>query len=222
MGPLALASRMRKGLPSGDLVPKRLASIVCEVVSSVVTEWLQRAVVATGVAFLLPVLGVAAAQATGPKIDISFEEGGSPGEQILHVETDFGVVGSAACKVLCVYPDYAALHPWIKESRVEAVGPGGTQVVYFVLDLPWPVGRQWSRLSVERFGDRTMAWSQVEGSFRKNHGTVLLHPEGGKTHLSYWAVIDVGVPALLARPFQEQFVREFLLAVYDAAQRGAY
>ena len=187
-----------------------------------ITEWLKRVVVATGAALLLLAAGVAQAQETGPKIDIVFEQGGSPGEQIIHVETDFGVVGSAACKVLCVYPDYAALHPWIKESRVESVEPDGTQIVYFVLDLPWPVGRQWSRLSVERFGDRTMAWSQVEGSFRKNHGTVLLRPEGGTTHLSYWAVIDVGVPGALARPFQEQFVREFLQAVYDAARRGSY
>ncbi|MGD2062985.1 MAG: hypothetical protein PVF51_05310 [Nitrospirota bacterium] len=193
-------------------------------VNSVVTEALKRAVVPAGAAVVLLLLAtaVAMAQETAPAIDISFEPGGTPGEQILHVETDFGVVGSAACKVLCVYPDYAALHPWIKESRVEAVEADGTQIVYFVLDLPWPVGRQWSRLSVERFGDRTMAWSQVEGSFRKNHGTVLLNPEGGRTHLSYWAVIDVGVPPVLARPFQEQFVREFLQAVYDAARRGTY
>ena len=160
-----------------------------------------------------------AAQAAGPKIDISFEQGGSPGEQIIHVETDFGVVGNAACKVLCVFSDYATLHPWIVESQLESVEPDGTQVVYFVIDLPWPVGRQWSRLEVERFGDRTMAWQQIEGSFKQNHGTVVLRPEGGHTHLSYWAVIDVGVPAFAARPFQEQFVREFLQAVYDKAQR---
>jgi hypothetical protein len=190
--------------------------------NSVVTKWSKRVVVAMGAASLLCAAGGAAAQTTGPKIEISFEKGGSPGEQIIHVETDFGVIGTAACDVLCVFPDYAALHPWIKESRLEASEPDGTQIIYFVLELPWPVGRQWSRLSVERFGDRTVAWSQIEGSFRKNHGTVLLNPEGGKTHLSYWAVIDIGVPSLLARPFQEQFVREFLQAVYDAAQRGTY
>jgi hypothetical protein len=193
-----------------------------KVVSLLASQWLKRVVVATGAALLLLGAGVAAAQTAGPKIDISFEPGGSPGEQIIHVETDFGVIGSAACDVLCVFPDYAALHPWIKESRVESVEPDGTQIVYFVLDLPWPVGRQWSRLSVERFGDRTMAWNQVEGSFRQNHGTVLLRPDGGRTHLSYWAVIDVGVPAALARPFQEQFVREFLQAVYNEARRESY
>ena len=168
-----------------------------------------------GVGLLAP----QAALAAGPTIDITFEQGGSPGEQIIHVETDFGVVGSAACEVLCVFPDYALLHPWIVESQLESVSPDGTQVVYFVIDLPWPVGRQWSRLDVERFGDRTMAWQQVEGSFKENHGTVVLRPENGQTHLSYWAVIDVGVPGFAARPFQEQFVREFLQAVYDAALR---
>jgi len=171
--------------------------------------------VLVGVGLLAP----HAVQAAGPTIDITFEQGGSPGEQIIHVETDFGVVGSAACKVLCVFPDYTSLHPWIVESQLESVGPDGTQVVYFVIDLPWPVGRHWSRLEVERFGDRTMAWQQIEGSFKENHGTVVLRPENGQTHLSYWAVIDVGVPAFAARPFQEQFVREFLQAVYDAAQR---
>jgi len=160
-----------------------------------------------------------AALAAGPTINITFEHGGSPGEQIIHVETDFGVVGRAACKVLCVFRDYTALHPWIVDSHIESVSPDGTQVVYFVIDLPWPVGRQWSRLEVERFGDRTMVWQQVEGSFKQNHGTVVLRPENGGTHLSYWAVIDVGVPAFAARPFQEQFVREFLQAVYDAASR---
>jgi hypothetical protein len=91
-----------------------------QVVNSVVTEALKRAVVPAGAAVVLLLLAtaVAMAQETAPAIDISFEPGGTPGEQILHVETDFGVVGSAACKVLCVYPDYAALHPWIKESRV--------------------------------------------------------------------------------------------------------
>ena len=208
--------------PSRDRLPKWRDNNVVKVVSSVRIDRLTRTVGVTLAALLLVGAGTAAAPAAGPKIDISFEPGGSSGEQIIHVETDFGVIGKAACDVLCVFPDYASLHPWIKESRVESVEPDGTQIVYFVLDLPWPVGRQWSRLSVERFGDRTMAWNQVEGSFRKNHGTVLLRPEAGATHLSYWAVIDVGVPAALARPFQEQFVREFLQSVYNEARRASY
>jgi hypothetical protein len=194
--------------------------MVYVVMSGYLERWKTRGLTALAVVLLgVGLMAPRAALAAGPRIDITFEPGGSPGEQIIHVETDFGVIGSSACDVLCVFPDYAALHPWIVESDLESVYSDGTQVVYFVIDLPWPVGRHWSRLEVERFGDRTVAWQQIDGSFKKNHGTVVIRPEGGRTHLSYWAVIDVGVPAFAARPFQEQFVREFLQAVYDKAQR---
>jgi hypothetical protein len=175
------------------------------------------------VALLLAAGTAVQAFAADASIDVVFEDGGTPREQIIHVEADLGAAGPDACQVLCGLTNYVELHPWIAESELEWTFPDGTRVVRFVLDLPWPLGRQWSRLEVEQFGDRTLAWQQVEGSFRSNHGTLVLRPQDGGVHLSYWAVIDLGLPNVVTRPFQEQFIREFLGAVRTAASRsGSY
>jgi hypothetical protein len=178
----------------------------------------------TGGQWLAVLLGAGVAMAavagTGLQIDATFEPGASLQEQVLHVEADFGPAAIAACRLLCDVSRYAGFHPWILESRVEETDEEGLQVVYFLLDLPWPVGRQWSRLRVGRFGDSMVGWEQIDGSFRKNRGSVTLRPEQGAGHMSYWAELDLGMPAALARPFQERFARQFLEAVYEAARRS--
>ncbi|OIP61815.1 MAG: hypothetical protein COW73_08660 [Nitrospirae bacterium CG18_big_fil_WC_8_21_14_2_50_70_55] len=164
----------------------------------------------------------AAAAPPFPRIDAGFSAGGTPHEQILHVEADFGAIGPGLCRVLCDLASYPALHPWITESYPLSVDPvNGTQDVFVTLNLPWPAGQQWARLEVERFGGHTLAWRQVEGSFAKLNGTLIVQGQGDHVRLSYWAVIDVGLPNVATQPVIEHFAREFLRAAYNqAAQPG--
>lgn len=172
---------------------------------------------------LLAIAVSAAATPPFPRINAGFAPGATPQEQILHVEADFGPIGEDLCRVLCDLTGYPGLHPWITESYPLSRDPAnGTQELFVTLTLPWPAGRQWARLEVERFGDRTMVWRQLEGSFKRLNGTLIVEEQGGHIRLSYWAVIDVGLPNLATRPVIEHFAREFLAAVYDrAAQTGA-
>ncbi len=163
----------------------------------------------------------AAAMPALPRIETSFSPGATPHEQILHVEADFGVVDHNLCRILCDLTDYPELHPWIAESyRLSSDPDNGTQDVFVVLDLPWPAGRQWARLEVEAFGGHTLAWRQIEGSFKKLNGTLIVRNQGGHVRLSYWAVIDVGLPNIATRSVMEHFAREFLRAAYEAARQS--
>jgi len=172
------------------------------------------------VAVVVATATVAAAPAL-PRIKTGFSPGATPHEQILHVEADFGVVDHELCRVLCDLTSYPALHPWIAESyRLSDDPDNGTQDVFVVLNLPWPAGRQWARLEVEEFGGHTLAWRQIEGSFKKLNGTLIVHNQDGHVRLSYWAVVDVGLPNIATRPVMDHFAREFLRAAYEAAEQG--
>lgn len=167
------------------------------------------------------VVATAAAAPVAPRIDTGFSPGATPHEQILHVEADFGSVDHELCRVLCDLTRYPGLHPWIAESyRISDDPDNGIQDVFVILDLPWPAGRQWARLEVEQFGGHTLAWRQIEGSFEKLNGTLIVQNQNGHVRLSYWAVIDVGLPNVATRPVMEHFAREFLLAAYEAAAQG--
>jgi len=173
-------------------------------------------------AAIVVVVATAAAAPALPRIETSFTPGATPHEQILHVEADFGAVDHGLCRVLCDLTSYPGLHPWITESyRISSDPDNGTQDIFVTLDLPWPAGRQWARLEVEEFGGHTLAWRQIEGSFKKLNGTLIVRNQGGHVRLSYWAVVDVGLPNIATRPVMEHFARQFLRAAYEAAEQGS-
>jgi len=168
------------------------------------------------------IIATPAVAASLPAVTMGFTPGATPHEQILHVEADFGAIGSDLCGVLCDLTRYPALHPWIVGSRLLTLDPDNdTQEVLVTLDLPWPAGHQWARLKVERFGRWTLAWRQIEGSFEKLNGTLVIGSQAGHVHLSYWAVIDLGLPNIATRPVLMHFARGFLRTAYQAAMRRA-
>ena len=73
-------------------------------------------------------------------------------------------------------------------------------------------------MEVRRHDDSAIEWHQVEGSLKANRGRITFATRGGAAHIDYRAVIDVGFPDALTRPYKERFVSEFLSAVYQQAR----
>jgi hypothetical protein len=158
-----------------------------------------------------------AVAAAPPGLQVLHEAGADPGEEILYVQGRIDAPISAVCHVVFDIPGWQSLHPSIVSSHLESIRDDGSWVVDVTADFPWPIGRRWSRLEVELFGGRTVAWQQINGSFRQNHGTVILVDRDSSTDVRYWAVIDLGLPRVIARPFENYFVEEFWQAVSQAA-----
>jgi hypothetical protein len=162
-------------------------------------------------------LGSVAVAEPLPGVHVFYQAGADPGDEILYVEGRIDAPLSAVCHVVCDFAGWQSLHPWIISSRLEGTSEDGSSLVDVTTDLPWPIGQRWSRLEIQPFGGRTVAWQQIEGSFRQNYGTVVLEDRDMGTEVHYWAVIDLGLPRVIARPFEKYFVEEFWRAVSQAA-----
>lgn len=149
----------------------------------------------------------------GPDIDISFEGPDANGQRVIHARALFPVAGAEVQRVFEAIGDYPSLHDWIDSARLVASDAHSEQ---FLVEFrfPWPVGRQWSRVEVRRQGEHAIEWHQVEGSLKANHGRIAFASRGADAHIDYRAVIDVGLPEPLSRPYKKRFVSEFLDAVH--------
>ena len=173
---------------------------------------------------LLPVLALLSGAAIAappalatPEIDISFDSVDDAGRRLIHAEALFPVAGNAVQRVFAAIAAYPALHDWIVSTRHTASGPDGEE---FLVEFrfPWPVGQQWSRVEVRRRGDSSIEWRQIEGSLKANHGRIAFASRGANAHIDYRAIIDVGYPEPLTRPYKKRFVSEFMQAVYLQAR----
>lgn len=150
---------------------------------------------------------------SGNNIGVHFKVEPSSGQEYMYASEILGAGKSAAHNVFAAITDYPSLHPWIKD--VKLVREDGSNKKDFRIDFkfPWPLGPKWSVVEVDLAADGTMTWHQIDGSLKKNSGTISLHAEGQTVRLEYAAVIDVGLPNAWIRHYKRKFVSQFLVAV---------
>lgn len=152
-----------------------------------------------------------------PDIEISFERDGTSAHSLIRAEALFPAPGADIQRVFAAISAYPELHDWIRATQlVRKTTQGEEFMVEF--EFPWPVGKQWSRVEVRRRGSTTIEWHQIEGSLKANQGRIAFSTRSGAAHIDYRAVIDVGFPDALTRPYKKRFVSEFLGAVYQQAR----
>lgn len=156
----------------------------------------------------------------GPDIEIGFESVDDAGQRLIHAEALFPVAGAEVQRVFAAIGGYPSLHAWIQSAR-RVASSAHSEEFLVEFRFPWPVGQQWSRVEVRRQGDSAIEWRQMEGSLKANHGRIAFASRGSDAHIDYRAVIDVGVPEPLSRPYKKRFVSEFLDAVYSQARAAA-
>jgi len=171
---------------------------------------------------LLPLAALVAVAFAGtavaaPAIDVSFEAGDADSQQRVHAVTDFPVSDTTVHAVFEAITDYSQLHDWIRS--VKQVNTATASRQYLVeFKLPWPVGRQWSRVEVRQVGD-TISWTQIEGTLKANDGQIRFSQDPSGVRIDYRAGIDIGLPEAFSRPFKAQFVRQFLTAACKKAEK---
>ena len=152
-----------------------------------------------------------------PDIEISYERDDSSADSLIRAEALFPVRSSDIQRVFAAISAYPELHDWIRSTRlVRKTVQGEEFLVEFA--FPWPVGKQWSRVEVRRHADNSIEWHQIDGSLKANRGRIAFSTRGGAAHIDYRAVIDVGFPDALTRPYKKRFVSEFVGAVYQEAR----
>ena len=152
-----------------------------------------------------------------PDIEVSFERDGTSAHRLIHAEALFPARGADIQRVFAAISAYPELHDWIRTTRPLGRTARGEQFLV-EFEFPWPVGKQWSRVEVRRHDDSAIEWHQIEGSLKANRGRIAFATRDGAAHIDYRAVIDVGFPDALTRPYKKRFVSEFLGAVYQQAR----
>ena len=100
------------------------------------------------------------------------------------------------------------LHPWLGKSQLLSQPDKHTRLYRVEYRLPWPLNKQWSLLRVEYIPRQGLSWTQLAGSFHTNQGRINLRQKQNELQLEYIATTDIGLPGLLVRPFQRQFIKE--------------
>jgi hypothetical protein len=149
-----------------------------------------------------------------PQIDIEFETDQATGQEWIHAKANCQAVEAQAYEVFNAIVDYPELHHWIQNTKAENEESSNHQEFLIEFDFPWPVGEQWSRVQIQQ-GDSVISWNQVDGSLNINRGTIAIAEYEGQAHVDYRAILDVGYPDAFTRGYKEQFVTEFLIAIYN-------
>jgi len=155
----------------------------------------------------------------GPRIDISFEADASDSQKLVHARALFAAQWSVVYDVFNSITDYPMLHEWIRETTLVS-SSGEDQEFLVEFKFPWPVGRQWSRVAVNRSG-KTISWKQVAGTLKANHGHIRFTSADNEVNIDYRAAIDIGLPELWTKSYKEKFIREFLTAAYEQTRTTA-
>jgi hypothetical protein len=159
---------------------------------------------------------VAGPVVAGPQIEVEFDVESGSGDVLVHARALYPVAGTHVRYVFDAITEYPSLHDWIEGTQL--VSSDVRSQEYLVeFRFPWPVGRQWSRVRVWRQGQDCIRWHQIEGSLQANRGEIVLGVSDAKAQIDYRAVMDVGLPDVLTRPYKKRFVAEFLGAVYERA-----
>jgi hypothetical protein len=178
-----------------------------------ITHYLYLLRLAFGFVFL------AGSVSASPHIDIEFETDQSTGQEWIHAKANCDVKKQQAYEVFNAIIDYPAFHHWIQNAEAVNVENFVIQEFLIGFDLPWPVGEQWSRVQIQS-NNSVISWRQIEGSLNANSGSVTIiedkNLEGEHlAHVDYRAILDLGYPDAFTREYKEQFVSEFLVAIYN-------
>jgi hypothetical protein len=177
------------------------------------------AIILTGVSLWSPA-GMSAeteSPAAGPVITVNVRQDSVTKHDVIYAEAAYETHGEAVVSVISAISGYAGLHSWITETELVYQSDSDRQEFHVEFRFPWPVGRKWSRIRVQREADRRISWYQLDGSLGRNEGHLALELREQHAQINYQAVIDVGLPDAWTRTFKQKFVREFLMAVYDHA-----
>jgi len=156
--------------------------------------------------------------AAAPDIDIEFVEEQGVNSEWIHAQANCHTTGSQLYEVLDAIVGYPELHSWIRDSKIESDHVDGGQKILVTFTFPWPVGEQWSRIEVKKENKSTITWRQLEGSLIMNRGRVVIVEYEQQAYIDYRANIDVGYANIFTRNYKEEFVREFLMAIYNATR----
>lgn len=150
-----------------------------------------------------------------PRIEISFETADASGEELICAQAEFHRHGRETWEALASISAYPELHPWIQGARL--VDQAGARRQGFLMEFkfPWPVGRRWSHIEVNRESPTRISWHQIEGNLKTNQGQLSLKSREGQVTIDYRASINVGLPNAWTRRYRKKFVVEFIGAVYD-------
>ena len=149
-----------------------------------------------------------------PQIDIEFETDQITGQEWIHAKANCHARQAQAYEVFNSIVDYPELHNWIQNTKAESDENNDHQEFLIEFKLPWPVGKQWSRVKIQK-NNSTIFWNQIEGSLNMNRGRITIVEYEGQAHVDYRAILDVGYPNAFTRGYKEQFVTEFLVAIYN-------
>lgn len=150
-----------------------------------------------------------------PEIAIGFENDSSTGDEFISAEASFQARRAEIWNAFSAITEYPDLHEWIGEARFVGNSDEGSQEFLIEFKFPWPVGTRWSRVEVTREHGSEISWRQIEGDLNANEGRISFSSTSDQAHIHYRAIISLGVPAMLARPYKKKFVREFLNAIKE-------
>jgi len=148
-----------------------------------------------------------------PQIVIEFETDQTTGQEWIHAKASYHARQAQAYEVFNAIGDYPELHHWIQNTKAEDEGNCDQQAYLIEFVFPWPVGKQWSRVLIQK-SNSGISWNQTEGSLGVNRGRIAIAEYEGQAHIDYRAILDVGYPDAFIRGYKEQFVTEFLIAIY--------
>lgn len=150
-----------------------------------------------------------------------FVNNAESGQEVMKAQATFGHYSEELRKVLLSFRGYADLHPWITETEISNSPVAGTSQVLIRFKFPWPVGKRWSRIEVNRDGQDAIVWRQIEGTLRANEGQLKFATDGQNIRIDYSAILNTGFPDRWTRSFKKQFVTEFINAAHlRAAEAG--
>lgn len=157
---------------------------------------------------------IAGSTLAAPQIDIEFETDQITGQEWIHAKANCHARQAQAYEVFNAIADYPELHHWILNTKAENEENSDHQEFLIEFAFPWPVGKQWSRVQIQK-SNSVISWNQTEGSLKINRGIVTIAEHGDQAHVDYRAILDVGYPDAFTRGYKEQFVTEFLVAIYN-------
>ena len=150
-------------------------------------------------------------------IKTRFVNNAESGQEVMKAQATFGHYGDELREVLLSFRGYADLHTWITETEISNHPVDGTSQVLIRFKFPWPVGKRWSRIEVNRDGQDAIVWRQIEGTLNANEGRLKFTTDGRNIRIDYSAILDTGFPDRWTRSFKKQFVTEFINAAHRRA-----
>ena len=120
--------------------------------------------------------------------------GDGPITDRLSLTADLDAPAAAVVRLFAEVDRYPRVFPSIKRADIKRRKPGQS-TAYVEIDFPWPIGPRWLLGEVQATADR-VTWHRLEGTFRRYDGSLrVVGLAGGRSRVTYEAVVDPGIPA---------------------------